>query len=291
MKTWATSVGNDRFQKIACPCCGEKPSSPHFHVEDAHFVRCQGCGLVFQNPQPVFTDLRERYRSEYFQYEFSNEENFFKLMLLGLSDIGYTEQVLREREDKTFLDIGCATGLLVEHMKNLGFHAEGVEICPESANYGISKREVNISIGTLDEAKYPDSSFSLVHFSHLIEHVPDPVLFLLEVRRILKPDGQVVITTPNIAGFQARLFGNKWRSAIRDHLFLFSKKTLAALLLTLGFSVRKIVTWGGLAVGSVPSLIKKPVDTLAKKWGFGDVMLFLVEKELVPSGQAGNPPS
>ena len=94
----------------------------------------------------------------------------------------------------------------------------------------------------------------------------------------MKPGGFAVITTPNVDGFQARLFGTGWRSAIADHLVLFSRRTLGRVLRDSGFSIIKTVTWGGLAVGTAPLLIKKPVDRLAKRLGFGDVVLFLTEK-------------
>lgn len=118
----------------------------------------------------------------------------------------------------------------------------------------------------------------MIHFSHLIEHVPDPRGFLREVRRILKPGGFAVITTPNVDGFQARLFKKGWRSAIADHLVLFSRRTLGKVIDESGFQTLRTVTWGGLAVGTAPLVIKKPLDKLAKRFGFGDVVLFLAQK-------------
>ena len=82
-----------------------------------------------------------------------------------------------------------------------------------------------------------------------------------------------MVITPNIAGFQARLFKNQWRSAIFDHLYLFSIKTLSKLLTQSGFRIEKTVTWGGIAEGIVPGRIKNLVDKGAKHFGLGDVML------------------
>jgi hypothetical protein len=45
-----------------------------------------------------------------------------------------------------------------------------------------------------------------------------------------------------------------------------------------GFEIRQTVTWGGLAAGTAPGIIKKPMDVLAKKFGFGDVVLCLAAK-------------
>jgi hypothetical protein len=108
--------------------------------------------------------------------------------------------------------------------------------------------------------------------------VPDPFAFLVEVKRILAPGGYAMITTPNIDGLQARLFRAAWRSAIPDHLFLFSKRSLTRLLNRAGFAVHRAVTWGGLASGTAPRWLKQPVDALAKRLGFGDVMLLLAVK-------------
>jgi ubiquinone/menaquinone biosynthesis C-methylase UbiE len=163
-------------------------------------------------------------------------------------------------------------------MKNLGWNSKGVEICRESADYGIQNRDVDIFIGPLEKAKFPAEHFAVIHFSHLIEHVPDPKGFLREIHRVLSKRGMVIVTTPNVDGFQARLFGGNWRSAIADHITLFSKTTLGEMLRSVGFKIDKIVTWGGLAKGSAPTCVKRPVDFLAKRFGFGDVVLMSAQK-------------
>ena len=277
-KTYSSVPGQERQETVPCPCCGSMDSGAFLASDGFGFERCRACAIVFQNPRPVFDDVRRRYGADYFSYELGNESIFFGLMKLGLNDIHFRDRTAESGTPRTFLDIGCATGMLIELMKGEGWEARGVDVCRESAEYGKVHRGVDIFPGTLDEAHFAGGSFGVVHFSHLIEHVPDPRGFLGEVRRILAPGGFAVITTPNIDGFQARLFGKGWRSAIADHLVLFSRKTLIRLVQESGFDVRQSVTWGGLAAGTAPSIIKRPFDKLAKKWGFGDVVMVLAAK-------------
>jgi SAM-dependent methyltransferase len=130
----------------------------------------------------------------------------------------------------------------------------------------------------LEENNFSQGYFDVVHASHLIEHLNNPHLFLNEAFRVLADDGRLFITTPNISGFQARLTGGRWRSAIFDHLYLFSKQTLVSLLNDSGFEVEGISTWGGLAAGLAPPWLKKAADFLAKRLGCGDVMIVRAKK-------------
>jgi 2-polyprenyl-3-methyl-5-hydroxy-6-metoxy-1,4-benzoquinol methylase len=288
MKTYSTVPGQERSKIIPCNLCGGRNHRKILEARDYTFVRCTDCGLSFQNPQPVFDDLKFRYGQNYFEYELRNEENFFNLMKLGLQDIRFFERTSALDRGGKFLDVGCATGMLLGYMRERGWNVQGVELCRESAEHGMRARNIDIFVGTLEQAGFPDSSFSVVHFSHLIEHVPDPKAFFLEIRRILVPGGYVVVVTPNINGLQARLFRERWRSAIADHLTLFSKTTLRRMLCCTGYQVLQTVTWGGLAKGSVPAVVKRPVDFLAKRTGFGDVVLMLARKPAIdPEIQTG----
>jgi hypothetical protein len=87
-----------------------------------------------------------------------------------------------------------------------------------------------------------------------------------------------MLTTPNISGFQARLMGSRWRSAIFDHLYLFSKRTVTAILKANGFITEEVYTWGGLAAGIAPMPVKAFADRAAKALGAGDVMLVKARK-------------
>ncbi len=276
MKTFSKIPGEEPLKRIDCPLCGSGVSHEMWRYEHYAFARCPVCGLVYQNPQPLPGNLKERYDEEYFSYELENEESYCNLMKLALRDIdfdGVTAQIPASR--RSFLDIGCATGRLISSLQDSGWRVQGVEICRPSAEYGIRTYQVPIHIGTLESAEFPGDSFQVVHCSHLIEHLTDPNTFLVEVKRVLSPDGRLVLSTPNISGFQARLMGKKWRSAIADHLFLYSKRTLKRLLVKNGFEVVTIKSWGGIGVGIAPGWIKKPADVLAKKLNVGDVMIVL----------------
>jgi SAM-dependent methyltransferase len=151
-------------------------------------------------------------------------------------------------------------------------------VCSPTARYGIEHRGVPISISTLEQAAFGDQAFQVVHASHLIEHLSDPVAFLQEAHRILDNRGLLVLTTPNSAGLQAKLFGSGWRSVIPDHIHLFGRKNFLTLLRSNGFSPLSWKTWGGIAKGLVSETIKRPVDRFAKLSGLGDVMIVLSEK-------------
>jgi 2-polyprenyl-3-methyl-5-hydroxy-6-metoxy-1,4-benzoquinol methylase len=247
------------------------------------------------NPQPLAAVVRDRYGESYLHYETANEAAFLRLQELALGDAGFyrlerdlfrTAGLGEAPEKPRVLDIGCATGALLASLAARGWEPLGIEIAAPQAAYARRERNIPVLELPLEENRLAPDSFDLVLASHLIEHLNGPAEFITEVRRVLKPGGRFFVTTPNIAGFQARLFRGRWRSAIFDHLYLFSVKTLSALLRDRGFRIEKAVTWGGLAAGTAPAPLKKLADRWAKRLGFGDVMLLRALKPAEPPAAA-----
>ncbi|AEJ19190.1 class I SAM-dependent methyltransferase [Gracilinema caldarium] len=286
IKTWSTPVVQEQKHFIPCNLCGSTSFAQHFHCEGFSYVRCTNCGLVQQNPQPDTMAIHARYEDHssqaYLQYELANETAFLKLQQMGLQDIGFfnIEATLLEQEGRhpKVLDVGCATGALLSWLRDRGWDSLGIELCRPAADYARNTRKLSIISGTIESAGVPAASVNVVLASHVIEHVTNPKSFVTELYRSLKPGGYCFITTPSIDGIQARLFGSRWRSAIFDHLYLFSKKTLRVLLEEAGFTVEKIISWGGLAQGTAPGPIKNLADRLAKRFNWGDVVLMRCRK-------------
>ena len=304
IKTWSTSVREEEKTLVPCNLCGKEKFRKALHCEGFSYVRCNYCNLVQINPQPHESEIQKRYGEDYLNYELGNEEVFLQLQLLALKDAGFyeIEKELLEKEpsdnasaDNTsvdnasadnasadnrpkVLDIGSALGTLLAKLRDNGWHSTGVEISEAQAEYSRSRFKLDIHTLKLSDNNFPDEQFNVILASHLIEHLNDPSAFLGEAFRILSPGGYIFITTPNISGLQAKLFKNKWRSAIFDHLYLFSKKNLSSLLVKNGFKVERISTWGGLAKGAGPAFLKRFLDKAAKKHGFGDVMIIRAKK-------------
>jgi SAM-dependent methyltransferase len=277
VKTWSTPVTDEERRPIPCTLCGGDIFVPHFNCNDSggefSYARCVHCGLVQINPQPEPAAVASRYGrgEDYLSYERKNEAAFLRLQELALCDAGFF--VLEKKNGPgRIVDIGCATGALPASLEKRGWTVQGVEISGLQAEY-CRNRGLDVSSLPLEENHFPPEHFDAALASHLIEHVNNPGAFVREICRILKKGGRFYVTTPNIAGFQARLFGGRWRSAIFDHLYLFSRKTLCALLERAGFRVERCSTWGGLATGIAPKPVKALFDKTAKWFGFGDVMI------------------
>ena len=122
MKTFSKRPDETAYEHISCPVCGGSLFSKKWVLDEYAFSRCTGCGLLLQNPQPRSSELIQRYDEEYFAYERVNESQFFQLMLLGLRDVGFfsdVEPILESRgTDRSFLDIGCATGRSVSRRRH-----------------------------------------------------------------------------------------------------------------------------------------------------------------------------
>jgi 2-polyprenyl-3-methyl-5-hydroxy-6-metoxy-1,4-benzoquinol methylase len=279
MKTYSTEPkAAERMIPASCPICGSSATRPLWNLGTFSFARCARCGHVYQTPRPTAGDLAVRYDEEYLRYEIANADSFLNLMLLGLRDVGFEELEASLPAGRSFLDVGCATGALVEYMGGRGWNAQGVEVSAPEAKYGQTVRKVRIHTGALADAAFPSESFDLVHSSHVIEHIDEPGDFLSEIARILKPGGWCVTVTPNTASLQARLFRGEWRSAIADHMHLFSLAGLCRLLANRGLEPVRNKTWGGMAQGLACAPVKGALDRAAKTFRFGDVMAVLARK-------------
>ena len=292
VKTWSTPVINEKKHPVPCNLCRGYSFKAALFCEGFSYVRCTSCGLVQINPQPAEEEIKKRYNSflisgcseeSYLSYELKNEEAFLQLQLLALKDAGFNElemELLKNPNGNKprILDIGCATGRLLYHLKDRGWNTIGVEISSAEAEYAKNKN-LDVRNLPLEENNFPEGSFNVILASHLLEHLNDPASLIREAFRILGGGGSFFITTPNIKSFQAQLFGSRWRSAIFDHLYLFSKKTLRKMLEQNGFSIEKIATWGGLAAGTASKPVKNFFDKAVKRLGLGDVMIIRAKKK------------
>ncbi len=239
------------------------------------FIRCSSCGLWRQDPQPEREAIIARYGDEYLAYETARHLEYRAISLRSLSEAGLDPgfSTTTDGRPRAILEIGCATGALLAAFKDAGWDAFGVEAGQSMADYARATFGLGIATGTIETAGLQDGSYDIAVATHLVEHLNDPRSFLRAVRRSLRSDGALYLVTPNADGFQARLLGERWRSAIRDHLYLFSVRTLSALLVSEGFSVEYTGTWGGWPAGMKPAFLKETLDKAAKRLGCGDVMV------------------
>lgn len=101
---------------------------------------------------------------------------------------------------KTALDVGCGAGLLCEPLARLGAAVTGIDAAPENieaanAHSALSGLEIDYRAGEISQQGL--GQFDVVCSMEVIEHVTDPAAFVSELTRHLKPDGLMLLSTPN----------------------------------------------------------------------------------------------
>ena len=147
------------------------------------------------------------------------------------------------------LEVGCGKGAWLDYQRRFGFTVTGVDISRSAAEVGHHRYKLDVRVGTLASAQFPDRSVDVIHLSHVFEHLPDPVATLQEMHRILDADWLVILKLPNIDSASAHAFGADWLGLdLPRHLYHFSCQTITALLERHGFAVSRIQqdigSWG-----------------------------------------------
>jgi len=138
------------------------------------------------------------------------------------------------------LDIGCGMGGYLLAGRELGFDVYGVE--PSESHSYIGRQVFGLPITTayFDKSKFDPASFDLVVLSHVIEHIFDPAEFMIDVAQVLKPNGVILVLTPNAGSTLAAISGSVWSMlAPVDHVTMMTPDSLRALTPSgFAFSVR-----------------------------------------------------
>jgi SAM-dependent methyltransferase len=237
-----------KWETVPCPFCNANSPSLYerFGSELQYsYVKCGNCGLIYTNPRPAYDqDFIDAAYASYYQYadnltlEDLNHVNESSLKMFQ-QEVDHIVQFDKER--KAVLDIGSGMGtFLLAAKKYYGDNAVGLDVSVQMAKFVEANVGVKVHIGQFEEFK-PPQKFSLIHMSHVLEHVPDPNRWLQHARELLTPQGVLVINVPNKFGLGNRMqhffykaglkrqFANGWSDPSRtpDHLF---EPTLRSML-------------------------------------------------------------
>ncbi len=157
------------------------------------------------------------------------------------------------RQRETVLDIGCGAGEFSEAMLDAGARPIAVDVAHEAL------RRARERVPGLDARRWlageplpvDDASVDVIWAGEVIEHVADVAPWLSELRRVLRPGGTLLLTTPHHGparlvrlAFSRRRFAEHFEPR-SDHVRFFSPHTLRALLDDLGFDVDELRAAGG----------------------------------------------
>ncbi len=141
------------------------------------------------------------------------------------------------------LDIGCGVGNYMLFLKKFGYEVHGVEPSKNAAKLGREKFGLDIRTGTLLEHTYPNDYFHFISMHQVIEHLHNPVEVLKEIKRILHPEGNLFIWTPNMDSYGFQKFGKHWSELETPrHLILYSKFSLQYLSDIVGLKLKTLRT-------------------------------------------------
>ena len=142
------------------------------------------------------------------------------------------------------LDIGCGNAETLAYLKLFGWQVAGVDFNEAAAAAAKKFFDIDVFTGRVEDAPFAPESFDFIRMSHVIEHLPSVVDSMKHIASLLKPEGVIYIETPNIESFSFGQSREYWYPLeCPRHLFLFSPKTLAALLEKCGITVSKTETF------------------------------------------------
>ncbi|HSY98539.1 MAG TPA: class I SAM-dependent methyltransferase [Terriglobales bacterium] len=237
---------------MTCLICDASTSRPVWQQNNLRIDKCAGCGVVFTAERPSEQELMSIYDGDSLITD-RPDPNLFRP---GTPPIWKKKEherlldhlVLQGCASGELLDVGCFSGLFLEHTRARGFSVAGVEPNRDAHLYVTRFLKFEVFHGSLKDARFADNRFSAVTFHDVIEHVTDPVSELREALRILRPGGLLLLTTPNVRGLiqhfvkaKRRLTGQPW-CPIDDvpwHLWGFTPQTLAKCLGRAGFTVKE----------------------------------------------------
>lgn len=256
----------NEFVEVFCPACGFRSYQIVFKKKGFTFVKCGKCETIFINPRPTFEILLNF-------YETSKTIKHWNEKIFPLSENSRRKKIFTPRAKKivklckkyniatgVILDVGAGFGTFCEEIKKLSIFNRviAVESSPDLAKTCFSKG-LEVIEKPIEKVNFEKLKVvNVITAFELIEHLYSPKDFLLSCAQILSKKGILILTTPNIKGFDLVTLGKLSNNIVGpNHLNYFHPDSLSYLLEHCGFEVIEVKTPGKLDAELVRKKILK----------------------------------
>lgn len=139
------------------------------------------------------------------------------------------------------LDVGCGDGFITSELNKIiptiGLDISDIAIKKAKKNYS----NINFLKGSVTNLPFKKDQFNCIFASELIEHIQDSEAMFNEFNRILKKNGNLIMTTPELTKlkniFIALFYWDKYYHPANPHIRFYSKKALTEILKRFGFKL------------------------------------------------------
>jgi SAM-dependent methyltransferase len=197
---------------------------------------------------------------------------------------------------RTLLDLGCGDGSFLFLAGRHGWDCTGIEVNPAAVD-AARAAGLNVLLGDLASAPLGPTKFDVVRLWHVLEHVPEPVELLGQVRARLRPDGVLVVGVPDFGSPVRRVFGPRWSGLqLPYHLHHFDRSTLRRTLEAAGFEIVRLrnrsvgtafsslAAWRGIFGNPLTWALALLLDDVLDLAGRGDALeVIAVSREFEPA--------
>jgi SAM-dependent methyltransferase len=222
-----------------CPLCGDDHGTEVQRQEltlaglghaTIGFGYCQSCGHIYQVHRASDDLLRRHYAA------FSNYTIFDPAVARAAPAGNATRRLLTLAEARapksTAYEVGCATGYHLNHFRKAGWDVGGCDPSPRAVAQAQEIFDIQVDCGMDHEVLPRRSNLSVVIFSHVLEHMIDPIAALKLARGALAENGVILLEVP--CATAPHLVAPGWFTL--EHLHYFSETSLTSLLAAAGFA-------------------------------------------------------
>lgn len=253
----------DEFHFVYCPSCNTKNNAVTLKKNGFDYMECENCTMMYLNPRPSM-DLLKTY------YANSKNHQFFKKYIYPASEEVRRKKIFKPRVDmiikackklnakrENILEIGPGYGLFLEEITKKRFFNQVVGVEASDTLYEKSKKQgFKVYNGIFEQIDIKENFDVIVSFE-VIEHIFNPKELLEKCLLKLNTNGLVMMTFPNLNGFDVSILKELSDTIGHTHLNYFNEKSISLLLENLGFKNIKVSTPGVLDVDLVRNKISQ----------------------------------
>lgn len=233
---------NHSVQHNHCPVCKSEALQEalfikDFSVSEEKFkvVECLKCSFRFTQNSPSQAVISRYYQSSaYVSHSNSKKGIINKLYHLARTyTLAQKLKFVRAVTGKAVgmsLDVGSGTGAFVHTMEKAGWSSIGLE--PDAHARALSVKIYNVDVYPAEDLfTLPQSSYSAITMWHVLEHVHELDSYIMQLKKLLAPDGKLIVAVPNYTSKDAKHYGAGWAAYdVPRHLYHFSPKAMRTLM-------------------------------------------------------------